>query len=447
MTNPFESNFLKLNKTWATDTATQFGTPLFIMDEKGILNRFSSLQNAVKRRYAHSIIAVSYKTNFIKGLLALLHGCGAHAEVVSGVEYTVAKKIRLPQQKIIFNGPMKTEKELMEAIHDNTIINCDHQDEIDRIEQCAKMLGKKLPIGIRIYFKDNNDAWNRFGFCVSKDLSDQGTIDLIKRISTSSYLKLTGLHTHIGTNIRDLTHFTKLAQYLNHFAFHLRNHFQIELDWIDVGGGLAGISPYLKENRTEPHPLPDCDAYAEAIINPLLPYLHSLAKPATLIFEPGRTLFEAYGALLTRVIGRRIPAAEKTSAIICDAGINTLATSHVYDFPIHVFDRNIHKQTAPRSILLDSVMTTLYGPTCNQQDHLHSPLLLPHLKPGDLLLFYGVGSYCMAFSYTFIRFKPGVILWRDDNHCEWLRKQETLEHNALLEYMPSLDMHMRSAAC
>lgn len=431
-----KNNFLQIDINSANNLAAQFGTPLFMMDEKGMLNRFHTFQHAIKQRYSHSLIAVSYKTNFLKGLLTLLHNEGAHAEVVSGIEYTVAKEIRSPGQKIVFNGPMKTQNELIEAIKDNAIINCDHEDEIFRIEQLAKIMQRKVSIGIRIYFQKKDNSWNRFGFCVQKDLSDQSTINLIKRIIESPHLKLAGLHTHIGTNIRELHHFSQLGQYLNEFATALKKKFHIELDWIDVGGGLAGISPYIKENRIEPHPLPDLEAYTDAIINPLLPYLHSLPSRPLLIFEPGRTLFEAYGALLTRVIGRRPKDADGLRAYVCDAGINTLSTSYVYDFPIHVFsDTKPHKKTQ------------LFGPTCNQQDHIHSPIVLPNLKPDDLILFYGIGSYCMAFSYSFIRFRPGVILWRGSNHSEWLRKQETLEHHAALECIPSRTVNMESATC
>src|SRR5579871_5998428 len=190
--------FLQINANYV---AEQFETPLFIMAEQGIIQRFHALHNAVKKRYSHSIIAISYKTNFLKGLLALLHHEGAHAEVVSGIEYAVAKEVRLAQQKIIFNGLMKTDDELTQAINDGAIINCDHEDEIVQIEQIAKNRHIRVPIGIRIYFSDSKFSWNRFGFEVQNNLSNPFTLALIKRIIASPHLKLAGLHTHIGTNI------------------------------------------------------------------------------------------------------------------------------------------------------------------------------------------------------------------------------------------------------
>lgn len=422
---PTHDVFSHIDKTTAEKIAHQFGSPIFIMHEQGILERFRSFKNAVTKLYPHSKVAISYKTNLISGLLALLHSEGALPEVVSGIEYNVATEIRKKDQKIIFNGPMKKDHELMQAIHDEAFINCDHEDEIDRIEQIAKTLQKRVPIGIRIYFTDDKNNWNRFGFPVSLNLPHQPTITLIKRIIASPYLKLAGLHTHIGTNIRDIQIFSQLSKRLSQFALDLKQHFDIELQWLDVGGGLAGISPRIDENRFLPHPLPDLKEYAAAIINPLQSYLTSLQTPATLFFEPGRTIFEAFGSLLTRVVGKRDEDAAGIPAYICDAGINTLSTSYVYNFPIQTFATSHIVKKAH-----------LYGPTCMQTDQLHTPIELPLLQTDNLLLFHGVGSYCMAFSYSFIRLKPGVVLLRDDNEIIWLRQPESIAHYAALDYVP-----------
>jgi len=372
--------FSEIDNTLAGQLAEKFGTPVFIMDKRGLLQRYYDLHAAVTQRYKHSMIAVSYKTNFLKGILALLHGVGAHAEVVSGVEYAVAKEIRLPHQRIVFNGPMKTRSELLMAINDNALINCDHEDEIDLIEQIAKDQRKVVPIGLRIYFREAQSSWSRFGFQVDSALSDTATEALIRRIRVSPNLHLAGLHAHIGTNIRDVQHFSRLGKYLSSFASLLKARFNIELDWIDVGGGLAGISPRKDENREVPYELPDAHEYADAIITPLLGYINSLTKPPLLIFEPGRTLFEASGGLLTRVIGRRSVTAGKSQALILDAGMNALSTCYLYDFPIRNFADNS-----------DYVLTRLLGPTCNQADQLHTPIVMPSLNIDDLLLFYGVG--------------------------------------------------------
>lgn len=51
--------------------------------------------------------------------------------------------------------------------------------------------------------------------------------------------------------------------------------------------------------------LPSVREYASNIIESLLPLLNSLQQNVELIFEPGRTLFEAFGGLLMNVVGNR----------------------------------------------------------------------------------------------------------------------------------------------
>jgi diaminopimelate decarboxylase len=414
--------------------ANKFGSPMFIMQEQNILQRFCELQNAATNRYPHAVIGISYKTNLLHGLLALLHQAGAIPEVVSGSEYEVAKKIRQPNQPIIFNGPMKLNGELIQAIHDNSFINCDHLDEIERVEQVATSLQRRVPIGIRVYFNDSDVKWNRFGFPIYGNHPQQPIFEIVKKIINSPHLQLAGLHIHIGTNIRDIAIFQNMSIKLNEFAGILKQQFAVELQWLDVGGGLAGISPRIEENRMTPHPLPDIQSYVDAIILPLTPYLTSLQKPAALFFEPGRTIFEAFGSLLTRVIGKR-QNEDGTPCYILDAGINILSTSYVYDFPIQTFS---HQQPFQKS--------SLVGPTCNQQDQLHTPLELPALHSDDYLLFHGVGSYCMAFSYSFIRLRPGVVLWRGGDNVVWLRHPETLAHQSTLEEFPTAVEVMHATA-
>lgn len=419
--NPFQTIDSRLAQT----LAQRFASPVYLIAKQAIVARLAEFQALAKHYYPHTTVALSYKTNPIHGLLALLHQQGAYAEVVSGEEYRIATRLGVPGTHIIFNGPMKTEQELTEALLQGAYLHCDHLDEIDRIEVIAQRLKRQAKIGLRLCFIDEQTNWSRFGFAVSQySALPEHAIHVVKRIQASPHLNLAGLHAHIGTNIRDLAQFAALGRNLAAFATELLLQFNLQLEWLDVGGGLAGISPRIDEQQIGPHPLPSLDQYLAALITPLLPYLTSLSKPAQLFFEPGRTLFEPFAGLLTQIIGRRRDQPE-LAELICDAGFNTLATSHVYNHPLHV--------PSPTG---DKRKTILYGPTCNQADRLHVPIELPMLIPGDFVLFYGVGAYCMSFSYSFIRYRPGVILWHGDDQADWLRYPESLEHASQLERLP-----------
>ena len=75
---------------------------------------------------------------------------------------------------------------------------------------------------------------------------------IVKKIVASAHLKLNGIHAQIGTDIRDLSLFQRLSENLNAFAIYLKQTYALELLWIDVGGGLAGINPRSEEQRMTP---------------------------------------------------------------------------------------------------------------------------------------------------------------------------------------------------
>ena len=410
--------FEQLSHGSANKIAKQFDTPLYIIDEVSLLSRFQEFQCLVQSQYLHSKIAVSYKTNPLLYVLSLLHEHGAYAEVVSGEEYQIAKRLKVADNHIIFNGPLKKDQELMVALANGAIINCDHAEEVQRIESLAATMNKQASIGLRVCFDDLGINWNRFGFF--RDDSKQSIFAMVEYIKRSSTLNLVGLHAHIGTNIRDIGQFALLAKRLATLSEDMLRYHQVTLKWIDVGGGLAGISPRIDEQQIVPHPLPSLSEYVTAITKPLLHYLET--TQATLFFEPGRTLFEPFGGLLTKVVACRPVVNAQSRGLILDAGINALPSAQVYNHPV------LHWGGCEQSR-----QTFLYGPTCNQADQLHQPLQLPALGAGDLLLFLGVGSYSMSFSYSFIRNRPGVITWGAGEHRSWIRRRETIDYVAQLQ--------------
>ena len=83
------------------------GSPLFVYAERAIRERCSELTGAFSRRYPRVQHAWSYKTNYLKAVCTAFHRCGSWAEVVSGMEYEMARGNGVPPEKIIFNGPFK----------------------------------------------------------------------------------------------------------------------------------------------------------------------------------------------------------------------------------------------------------------------------------------------------------------------------------------------------
>lgn len=426
--NQRETRFRQIDQAFAKRIADQFATPTFVMDESLLLCRFEEMRDLAKSQYPYSDVAISYKTNPTRSLLAPLHHRGALAEVVSSDEYHIARSLGVLPDKIIFNGPAKSNAAIEEAIQSGSYLHCDHEDEVARIEQISQRLGVVANIGVRLYFP-SDDSWERFGFLADPENRCCSALSMIGRISNSPSLALKGLHAHIGTNIRDLTKFENFATVYAEFAEVVRNQFGVCMDWIDVGGGLAGISPRVEEEKSQPHSLPSISEYLDSIVAPLKPYLESCPKPPRLLFEPGRTLFNAAGALFTTVVGRRPADSGGIESVILDAGVTSLALAFKYDYPVHLC-----RPAGP-----ETKTVRLLGPTCMEQDVVRRSVELPTLVPGDQLVIYGTGCYSMALASSFTHFRLGVIGWGDGDQLRWLRMPETLEHSQRLDVVEAIE--------
>ena len=60
----------------------KFGSPLYVISEKTLRNKYRELRDAFVSRYPNTTIAYSYKTNYLSAVCAILAQEGAWAEVV-----------------------------------------------------------------------------------------------------------------------------------------------------------------------------------------------------------------------------------------------------------------------------------------------------------------------------------------------------------------------------
>ncbi|MCK4808650.1 MAG: diaminopimelate decarboxylase, partial [Candidatus Aenigmarchaeota archaeon] len=94
----------------------KYGSPLFIVDEQKIVDRYSQIKNKFSALYSKTKIAYAYKANYLLEICSLIDRQGCLAEVISGFEYQIAKSLGIEGKKIIVNGPYKPEEELVQMI-------------------------------------------------------------------------------------------------------------------------------------------------------------------------------------------------------------------------------------------------------------------------------------------------------------------------------------------
>ncbi|GJM16202.1 MAG: diaminopimelate decarboxylase [Thermodesulfobacteriota bacterium] len=393
----------------------QYGSPLFIASADKIKNNLEVFNSAFSQKYPITAVAYSYKVNYLPEVLKVIHNQGAWAEVASGFEYEVARKLEVPGNLIVFNGPFKTKDQLEKAIDEGAIINVDHSDEIEQLEQIASELGKKINIGIRLNMEVGIDQLpDRFGFNLESGEARQ----IVARCCKKGLLKITGLHVHLTSYIvqtesednipakgikliwpKGHDSYRKASQKLVDFSNDIRDEFDLKMEYLDMGGGFPtvnGISPYVN-----------------AIVYPILDGFKECDLPK-LILEPGRAIVSDAADLITTVVAvKQLPNGQR--AVVVDAGINLLPTSFWKFQDIECLkktDNNIEE-------------TIVYGPLCLQTDII-SKTKLPKLNAGDHLIVKNVGAYNIPQSSTFIYAQPAVILVNGEN-IKVIKKREDIK--------------------
>jgi diaminopimelate decarboxylase len=403
------------------DLVGQYGSPLFVYSERAIRRRYRQLYSSFSTRYPKVVFGWSYKTNYLKAICALMHREGAHAEVVSKMEYEKAKALGMPGEKIIFNGPYKPIDTLETAIRDGVMLNVDHLDEIHDLELVADRLDRPLQVGIRL----NLDAgiypqWSRFGF----NLESGQAMDAVKRMARGGRLSVNGLHCHIGTFILDATAYARAVEKLVKFGNDLQEQFGSPIEYIDIGGGFPSRSRLKGMYLSPDVAVPALDEYAEQICDGLLNSLKG-NDPPTLIVESGRALVDEAGYLVTTIQATK-QLADGTRAYVADAGINLLFTSFWYKFNLEM-DREV---SGPRET------SVVYGPMCMNIDQIDEGIELPHLQRGHRLIVSPVGAYNNTQWLQFIEYRPNVVLVTEDGQVELIREAEDLTDIERRERLP-----------
>jgi diaminopimelate decarboxylase len=400
----------------------KYGSPLFVISEKKIRKNYQHAVQAFETRYPRVQFAWSYKTNYLSAVCNVFHQEGSWAEVVSGFEYDKAILNGVPGNKIIFNGPDKSEIDLRKAITNDSLIHIDHLDELYLLQDIAKSSKNKPKVAIRVNMDTGvYPIWDRFGF----NFENGQAWDALNKIMFSGNLELIGLHTHIGTFMLSPNAYAVAASKLANLAQKLQQKYDHEIKYIDMGGGFASKNTlkgaYLPGTDTNP----SIDEFAEAITSALINSDYHPKTPPLLILETGRALIDDAAWLLGSVLANKRLSDGRRSTIL-DIGVNILFTSFWY----------AHKITPAQQFTSYTEDTVLFGPLCMNIDIVRDNISLPLLNKGDHVVVHHVGAYNMTQWMQFITLRPKVVMVDEAGKAHVIRNNESIENITDMESLP-----------
>ncbi|MCR4901990.1 MAG: pseudaminic acid cytidylyltransferase [Butyrivibrio sp.] len=383
-------------------------TPFYHIDEKRLDEDIAVLINSLKDSWGNYIASYSVKTNSLPWLLKHLKEKGFFAEVVSDMEYDLAKRLGYEDSHIIHNGPIKDRSIFEAMILNGGIVNIDSSDELIWIKELSlKYPNKTMSIGIRVNFDITHlcpeevpadEDGSRFGFCYENGVLGS----VISDIKSLSNIKITGLHLHSSTKSRSVKVFAALAA----SAVKIATEFGLDLEYVDMGGGYYG-------GVTDK---PDYRDYMPAISKELSKGFDS--GKTKLIVEPGVSLISAASSFVTSVTDtKRVREHVYIQTDGSRVNLNPQVTRHWY--PHHNELTNEADTTAKRSILKSQWVC---GATCMEYDRLFEETDAPEFKKGDKIIYDLAGGYTMCLTPLFIHYFPGVYISKADGSIFTARK-------------------------
>ncbi len=400
----------------------EYGSPLFVLSERTIRETYRQAKTAFTTRYPNVQFAWSYKTNYMNAVCNVFHQEGSWAEVVSIFEYEKAMRNGVPGDKIIFNGPDKTENDHRIAIENGSPIHIDHLDELYSLIELSEKVDKRPRVAIRINLDTGvPPMWDRFGF----NYESGKAWDAINKIMHTDKMDLIGLHCHIGTFMLAAHAYKVAASKLADLALSIKKTFGHDIQYIDMGGGFASKNTLKGAYLSGSDISPTFDDYAENICTALLNAGFKTEELPLLILESGRSLIDDAGYLLGSVLANK-RLSDGRRATILDFGVNLLFTSFWYE---HI----ISPAQECSQYAEDAV---LYGPLCMNIDVVRESVKLPPLNKGDQVVVHRVGAYNMTQWMQFIALRPKITMIDMEGKSHLVRDSEDLDYLMLPERMP-----------
>ncbi|MFF3922753.1 diaminopimelate decarboxylase [Paenibacillus lactis] len=401
-----EQGRLEIGGCDTSELKTQYGTPLYIVDEQAVRNRCREYIEAFKASGLKFQVAYASKAFCVMAMCQLAEEEGMSLDVVSDGELYTALQAGFPVQRIHFHGNNKTPEEIEMAI--DAEIGCfvvDNVVELHMLQAIAAEKNRKVNILLRLTpgveahtheYISTGQTDSKFGF----DIGNGSAFEAVKLAAAQDNIQLIGIHSHIGSQIFEVEGFQMAVARVAEFAAKVKADLGITFKVVNLGGGF-GIR-YVDGDT----PLHVSD-YVKAITDAVKTHFAGIDSELPEIWvEPGRSIVgEAGTTLYTVGTSKDIPGVRKYVAV--DGGMTDNPRPALYESKYEAILANRANEKPEETV-------SIAGKCCESGDMLIWDLDLPKVNTGDLLAVSCTGAYnySMASNYNRIR-RPAVVFVKD----------------------------------
>ena len=390
----------------ASELTSQFGTPLYVIDEDEFRKRANSVRDALQSQAkAHGVDAKVYYAGkvFLAGaVVRWVDELGLNLDVASAGELALALTAGIDPKRIGLHGNNKSLSEIGRAVAAGVgAIVVDSEIEIERIAAAAGAQEKVQPVRIRVNtgvhahtheFLATAREDQKFGIAMADVPA------LVAKIRESANLEFLGLHSHIGSQIFAPEGFVEAAKRL--IGLHAELLKSGPVPELNLGGGF-GI------NYTAADDAPAIEDLAAQIVDAIATACqeHSVSMP-NLAFEPGRVIAGPAGITLYTVgtIKDVKVDSDIRKYVSVDGGMSDNMRTALYQAEYTV-------RIASRASEVDPALVRVVGRHCESGDVVVRNDYLPgDVANGDILAVAATGAYCfsLANNYNYLTRPPVV---------------------------------------
>jgi diaminopimelate decarboxylase len=371
------------------DTITRFNnteTPFYYYDLEVLRKTLQACHDASSKYGFH--VHYAMKANFNPKVVDLIQSFGFGADCVSGGEVKAAVEHGFSNNKVVFAGVGKSDKEINLALDaDIFCFNVESVQELYIIDELAQAKGKIAKVAIRI--NPNVDAHTHHFITTGLDENKFGINtwqlnDVIEALRACANVKFLGVHFHIGSQITDMEVYKSLCIRINEIQDWFNDHgFPVKV--LNAGGGL-GVDYHNPDTNT----ISDFESYFKVFKDFL-----NVRADQEVHFELGRALVAQCASLISRVL--YVKNGQKKNFLVLDAGMTELIRPMLYQ-AYHEIE-NLSQELKPDS---QDLKYDVVGPICESTDCFRKDVDLPESFRGDLIAVRTAGAYgeVMASSYN-----------------------------------------------
>ena len=392
----------------------KYDSPIYILDEITLRNSCRAYKKALEKYYPGvSLPIYASKANSSIFMSNLIASEGFGLDAVSEGELLTALKGGVSNSRIVFHGNNKSDQEIEFAIKNKIKIVVDNNYDLTRLKKISESFEYNLDIMIRFTpgIECHTHEYIRTGSFDSKfGFGIENINKLFETISETKYLKLIGLHAHIGSQIFELEPHNDLGEIMANVMLKAKS-FGHEIKELNVGGGL-GIK-YTEEDDP-----PSIDEWVKTVSFSVLRACknNNLSLPI-LMCEPGRSIVATAGVTIYRIGSfKEIPGIRTYISVDGGMSDNPRPITYQSNYSACLVHNPLNKNSIKKY--------TVAGKHCESGDVLFKEIELGNCNTGDLICVFGTGAYNNSMSSNYNRIPKPSTLLVFNGQAEIIQKRE-----------------------